>query len=77
MIVEATAVSPEGRISPADSGIYSDAHIEPFAKLASDLSDSGSKANGGLIGPIARTDLSPELLKEIGQPKGKKQDTSH
>jgi peptidyl-prolyl cis-trans isomerase SurA len=38
---------------------------EPFARLASELSDSGSKANGGLIGPIARTDLSPELLKEI------------
>jgi peptidyl-prolyl cis-trans isomerase SurA len=38
---------------------------EPFAKLASEVSDSGSKANGGLIGPIARTDLSPELLKEI------------
>jgi parvulin-like peptidyl-prolyl isomerase len=38
---------------------------EPFAKLASELSDSGSKANGGLICPIARTDLSPELLKEI------------
>jgi peptidyl-prolyl cis-trans isomerase SurA len=38
---------------------------EPFAKLASELSDSGSKANGGLIGPISRTDLSPELLKEI------------
>jgi parvulin-like peptidyl-prolyl isomerase len=29
------------------------------------MSDSGSKANGGLIGPIARTDLSPELLKQI------------
>jgi peptidyl-prolyl cis-trans isomerase SurA len=38
---------------------------EPFAKLASELSDSGSKANGGLIGPINRTDLSPELLKEV------------
>jgi peptidyl-prolyl cis-trans isomerase SurA len=38
---------------------------EPFAQLASDFSDSGSKANGGLIGPIARTDLSPDLLKEI------------
>lgn len=38
---------------------------EPFARLASEASDSGSKANGGLIGPIARTDLSPELLKEI------------
>jgi len=38
---------------------------EPFARLASDLSDSGSKANGGLIGPISRADLSPELQKEI------------
>lgn len=33
VIVEASAVSPEGRISPADSGIWSDAHIEPFAKI--------------------------------------------
>ena len=38
---------------------------EPFARLASDLSDSGSKANGGLIGPISRADLSPELQKEL------------
>lgn len=38
---------------------------EPFAQLASTISDSGSKANGGLIGPISRTDLSPELLQEI------------
>jgi parvulin-like peptidyl-prolyl isomerase len=38
---------------------------EPFARLASEVSDSGSKANGGLIGPISRSDLSPELLKEI------------
>lgn len=38
---------------------------EPFAQLAAELSDSGSKANGGLIGPISRADLSPELQKEI------------
>lgn len=38
---------------------------EPFEQLAGELSDSGSKANGGLIGPISRNDLSPELQKEI------------
>ena len=38
---------------------------ESFEKLVAEASDSGSKANGGLIGPILRTDLSPELLKEI------------
>jgi peptidyl-prolyl cis-trans isomerase SurA len=38
---------------------------EPFARLASELSDSPSKANGGLIGPISRPDLAAELLKEI------------
>lgn len=42
VIVEATAVSPEGRISPADSGIYHDAHVEPFAKIARFLKQYGS-----------------------------------
>jgi len=42
---------------------------EPFEKLASELSDSGSKANGGLIGPISRDDLSPELQKQFAMLK--------
>ena len=29
---------------------------EPFARLAAEVSDSGSKANGGLVGPLAKTD---------------------
>ena len=36
---------------------------EDFAALASEVSDSGSKANGGLIGPINRSEISPQLLK--------------
>lgn len=31
--VEATAVSPEGRISPADSGIWSDQHADAFSRI--------------------------------------------
>jgi 2,4-dienoyl-CoA reductase-like NADH-dependent reductase (Old Yellow Enzyme family) len=42
VIVEATAVSPEGRISPADSGIYLDAHVEPFAKISRFLKAHGA-----------------------------------
>lgn len=33
VIAEATAVVPEGRISPGDAGIWSDAHIEPIARV--------------------------------------------
>ncbi|MCE9545417.1 MAG: NADH:flavin oxidoreductase/NADH oxidase [Planctomycetia bacterium] len=42
--VEATAVSPEGRISPADSGIWSDGHIEPFSRIARFLKQHGAVA---------------------------------
>jgi peptidyl-prolyl cis-trans isomerase SurA len=38
---------------------------EAFPRLAADFSDSPSKANGGLVGPISRADLSPELQKAI------------
>ncbi len=34
---------------------------EPFARLAGEVSDSGSKANGGLIGPISYDELAPAL----------------
>jgi 2,4-dienoyl-CoA reductase-like NADH-dependent reductase (Old Yellow Enzyme family) len=42
VMVEATAVSPEGRISPSDSGIYLDAHVEPFARIARFLKEHGA-----------------------------------
>jgi 2,4-dienoyl-CoA reductase-like NADH-dependent reductase (Old Yellow Enzyme family) len=31
---EATAVSPEGRISPGDTGLWSDAHAHAFRPIA-------------------------------------------
>ncbi|MGC4081833.1 MAG: peptidyl-prolyl cis-trans isomerase [Vicinamibacterales bacterium] len=36
---------------------------ESYEKLAAELSDSPSKANSGLIGPLSLADLSPELQK--------------
>lgn len=34
---------------------------EPFPRLAAEESDAGSKANGGLIGPISEDELAPAL----------------
>jgi peptidyl-prolyl cis-trans isomerase SurA len=42
---------------------------ESFDKLAAELSDSPSKANGGLIGPISRDEMNEELLKMLAKMK--------
>jgi 2,4-dienoyl-CoA reductase-like NADH-dependent reductase (Old Yellow Enzyme family) len=42
VLVEATSVSPEGRISPEDSGIWSDAQAEAFAPISRFIKDQGS-----------------------------------
>jgi 2,4-dienoyl-CoA reductase-like NADH-dependent reductase (Old Yellow Enzyme family) len=44
VMVEATAVSPEGRISPDDSGIWSDAHAEAFRRITAFIRDQGAVA---------------------------------
>ena len=42
VITEATAVSPEGRISPQDLGIWKDEHIQPLARITAFLREQGS-----------------------------------
>jgi 2,4-dienoyl-CoA reductase-like NADH-dependent reductase (Old Yellow Enzyme family) len=42
VMVEATAVTPEGRISPGDMGIWSEAHIEPLARIARFVESQGA-----------------------------------
>jgi 2,4-dienoyl-CoA reductase-like NADH-dependent reductase (Old Yellow Enzyme family) len=42
VMVEATAVTPEGRISPGDSGIWSDAHSEAFARITRFIREQGA-----------------------------------
>jgi 2,4-dienoyl-CoA reductase-like NADH-dependent reductase (Old Yellow Enzyme family) len=41
-IAEATAVTAEGRISPGDLGIWSEAHVGPHARLAAAIAAVGS-----------------------------------
>jgi parvulin-like peptidyl-prolyl isomerase len=38
---------------------------EPFPRLAAELSDAPSKANGGLIGPISQAELADALQKQL------------
>ena len=42
VMVEATAVTAEGRISPGDMGIWSDAHVEPLARIARFVRSQGA-----------------------------------
>jgi 2,4-dienoyl-CoA reductase-like NADH-dependent reductase (Old Yellow Enzyme family) len=45
VIAEATAVSPEGRITPGDAGIWADKHVEPIARINRFI-----KAHGAVLG---------------------------
>jgi 2,4-dienoyl-CoA reductase-like NADH-dependent reductase (Old Yellow Enzyme family) len=42
VIAEATAVSPEGRITPGDAGIWSDKHVEPIARINRFIKQQGA-----------------------------------
>lgn len=44
VMVEATAVTPEGRITPGDLGIWDDRHIEPLARIARFVHREGAVA---------------------------------
>jgi 2,4-dienoyl-CoA reductase-like NADH-dependent reductase (Old Yellow Enzyme family) len=59
MIVEATAVSPEGRITPGDAGLWNDQQIEPLLRINRFLKQYGSVpaiqlAHAGRKGSAAR-----------------------
>jgi 2,4-dienoyl-CoA reductase-like NADH-dependent reductase (Old Yellow Enzyme family) len=44
VLTEATAVLPEGRISPQDLGVWMDDHIEPLARIVRFIREQGSVA---------------------------------
>jgi 2,4-dienoyl-CoA reductase-like NADH-dependent reductase (Old Yellow Enzyme family) len=69
---EATAVSPEGRISPGDTGIWSDAHAEAFRPIAAFIKSQGSIAGVQLAhaGRKASTDVPWRGGKPLGEDEG-------
>jgi 2,4-dienoyl-CoA reductase-like NADH-dependent reductase (Old Yellow Enzyme family) len=44
VVVEATGVAPEGRITPGCLGLWSDKHIEPLTRIAKFIKDHGAVA---------------------------------
>lgn len=72
VIVEATAVSPEGRISPQDAGIYHDQHVSMLQRITGFLKQQGAVpgiqlAHAGRKGSAARPwDGDGHLTEEQG-----------
>lgn len=72
IIQEATAVSPEGRISAADAGIYLDAHIEKWKEITDFIKQHGAVAGIQLAhaGRKASTAVPWKGGKQIKQAEG-------
>ncbi|HEY0172337.1 MAG TPA: NADH:flavin oxidoreductase/NADH oxidase [Pyrinomonadaceae bacterium] len=70
--VEATGVSPEGRISPGDTGIWSDAHARAFEPIASFIKSQGARAGIQLAhaGRKASTDVPWRGGKHLSEGRG-------
>ena len=50
---------------------------EPFPRLAGEVSDAPSKANGGLIGPINSDELAAGIADDAGQDEGRRRHGGH
>lgn len=68
VVVEATAVSPEGRISPRDSGIWSPKHAEAFKRVTAFIRSQGA-APGIQIAHAGRK-ASTDVPWQGGKPLG-------
>ena len=69
---EATAVSPEGRISPGDLGIYSDAHIDMLQRITTFIHQHGGVAGIQLAhaGRKSSCALPSDGGRQIGEKAG-------
>jgi 2,4-dienoyl-CoA reductase-like NADH-dependent reductase (Old Yellow Enzyme family) len=59
VFAEATAVEDRGRITPADLGIWKDAHVEPHARLAAFIKSQGAVAGIQLAHAGRKASTSP------------------
>jgi 2,4-dienoyl-CoA reductase-like NADH-dependent reductase (Old Yellow Enzyme family) len=62
VLTEATAVLPEGRISPQDLGIWMDDHIEPLARVVRFIHEQGSVAGMQLAHAGRKAKVAERLI---------------
>ncbi|CAO3663298.1 unnamed protein product [Rhizopus stolonifer] len=59
VFIEASAVVPEGRITPSDSGLWSDQHIEPLSRVVKLIQSQGSVAGIQIAHAGRKASMSP------------------
>jgi 2,4-dienoyl-CoA reductase-like NADH-dependent reductase (Old Yellow Enzyme family) len=64
VILEASAVVPEGRISSADLGIWKDAHVPALARIAGFLHSQGARAGIQLAHAGRKASMAPSTTSE-------------
>ncbi len=64
--LEASAVTPEGRISPADLGIWKDAHIPALESIAAFLHSQGARAGIQLAHAGRKASMTPPFALPAG-----------
>ncbi|RSD27346.1 NADPH dehydrogenase NamA [Mesobacillus subterraneus] len=62
IVLEATAVTPQGRISHQDLGIWSDEHVPGLANLTEQIKKSGAAAGIQLAHAGRKADLRDEII---------------
>ena len=66
VMAEATAVSPEGRISPVDTGLYTDAHRDAWAPIVAAIHARGAVAGMQLAHAGRKASTWSPLLPQRG-----------
>ncbi|WML40462.1 NADPH dehydrogenase NamA [Neobacillus sp. OS1-2] len=62
IIVEATAVTPQGRISPMDLGIWSDEHVEGLKEIVNLMKEHGAKTGIQLAHAGRKANLEGDII---------------
>ncbi|MBP3041463.1 NADPH dehydrogenase NamA [Bacillaceae bacterium Marseille-Q3522] len=75
VILEATAVTPQGRISEKDLGIWDDAHIEGLQQLTTEIKKYGAKTGIQLAHAGRKADVEGDIIAPSAIPFNEKMKT--